>query len=66
MYLVMNFIVVFTLVSSLHFDNPNSREMREKKILRESKSVTQRYMIIKPEKAFVSWYEDIIVQKSLH
>jgi len=54
MYLVMNFIVVFTLVSSLHFDNPNSREMREKKILRESKSVTQRYMIIKPEKAFVS------------
>jgi hypothetical protein len=54
MYLVMDFIVVFTLVSGLPFDNPNSREEKENKILRESESVTKRYMIIKPEKAFVS------------
>jgi hypothetical protein len=54
MYLVMYFIVVFTLLSGLPFDNPNSKEKRANKILRESESVTQMYMIIKPEKAFVS------------
>jgi hypothetical protein len=60
----MDFIIVFTLLSDLCFDNPNSKEERKKnKILRESECVTQIYMIIKTEKAFVNWYEDIIVQK---
>lgn len=48
----MDFIVDITLLSGLLFDNPNSREKRENKILRESECVTQTYMIIKPEKYF--------------
>lgn len=31
----MDFIVVFTLLSGLPFDNPNSKEKKENKISRE-------------------------------
>jgi len=50
----MDFIVVFTILSDLPFDNANWKKKRENNILRESECVTQMYTIIKAEKAFVS------------